>query len=337
MRIHIQNAIHYGKIIEGDFEMTREFSALNFPNTPREGKVHIKIGDKEKGVWINRADITYLDKDADFDSSTAEVIKIAAETTEEKIARINERFKVMDIMTDGIINGTISSLIISAAPGVGKTYGIEMKLEKAEEFEAIQKYEFVKGQCSAIGLFMKLWDNKDEGNVIVFDDADSIFYDDVALNVLKAALDTTKKRIISWNTASTVLENADIPNRFEFNGTVVFISNLNFDEIVAKGKRLAPHISALLSRCIYLDLGVHTAEEILIRINDVVLNSGMVDDLGLTDENKKELVDWININASKLRSLSLRTVLQVANFIRTSSDGWKRIAEVTLFKPVRFN
>lgn len=112
---------------------------------------------------------------------------------------------------------------------------------------------------------------------------------------------------------------------------------MNFDEIVAKGKRLAPHISALLSRCIYLDLGVHTAEEILIRINDVVLNSGMADDLGLTDENKKELIDWINVNASKLRSLSLRTVLQVADFIRISSEGWRQIAEVTLFKPVRFN
>ncbi|MDD3263415.1 MAG: ATP-binding protein [Candidatus Nanoarchaeia archaeon] len=345
MRVYIKEGVSYGQVINGEFEVVRDFVETRFipnGNSDKDGKIFVNINGKSKGIWVNMTDFHYTDREAvnnnnNTDSSnieeTADIVNTKKETPSEMIERISSRFNVMNIMTDGIIYNSIKSLIISAAPGVGKTYGVETKLEKAHEDGIIQKYTFIKGQCSPIGLYMSLWEHKDEGNVLVFDDADSVFYDDVALNILKAALDSGLKRVISWNTVSKALEEADIPNRFEFNGTVVFISNLNFDKMISKGNKLAPHLSALVSRSIYLDLGVHEAEEILIRINHVIMNTDMIDNLNLEPEQISEMVDWINDNATKLRSLSLRTVLQVANFIKTSSSGWKEIAKVTLFKP----
>ena len=83
---------------------------------------------------------------------------------------------------------------------------------------------------SAIGLYTKLYEYSDKGNVVVFDDCDSVLLDDLALNILKAALDTSKKRRISWNTDSTYLRKEGIPDSFEFNAGAIFITNIKFEK-----------------------------------------------------------------------------------------------------------
>ncbi len=84
---------------------------------------------------------------------------------------------------------------------------------------------------SAIGLYSKLYEFSDSKNILVFDDCDSILLDDVALNLLKGALDSGKKRVISWLSESSALRREGIPDRFEFKGSVIFITNLKFDKM----------------------------------------------------------------------------------------------------------
>ena len=134
------------------------------------------------------------------------------EPEEQAMARIRERFDILTEMTEATQEGTVRAMIVSGPPGVGKSYGVEEQLNKTNIFNKIAdeqpKFEVVRGSMSALGLYQKLYKYSNKGNILVLDDCDSILFDDVALNILKAALDSSKRRHISWNTESRVLANA---------------------------------------------------------------------------------------------------------------------------------
>jgi hypothetical protein len=164
----------------------------------------------------------------------------------------------------------------------------------------------------------------------VFDDCDSVLLDDLSLNILKAALDTSKKRMIHWNTDSRLLRSEGVPNSFEFKGGAIFITNINFANI--KSKKLQDHLAALESRCHYIDLTVHGEREKMLRIRQIV-GDGMLNEYEFTAEKNSELIEFIDQNKKRLRELSLRTVLKTADLMRTfKGDKWKRVAEVSLMK-----
>ena len=128
------------------------------------------------------------------------------ETDEETIERLRERFDMLEDMTKATKKGDVRAMIVSGPPGVGKSHGVEKVLGKHDLIATLgekpPKYEVVKGAMSAIGLYCKLYKMADKDNVIVFDDCDSIFSDELSLNILKAALDSKKTRRIHWNTDS---------------------------------------------------------------------------------------------------------------------------------------
>jgi hypothetical protein len=183
---------------------------------------------------------------------------------------------------------------------------------------------------SAIGLYSKLYEYSDKKSILVFDDCDSVLLDDLSLNILKAALDTSKKRMIHWNTDSRILRSEGVPNSFEFKGGAIFITNIKFDHI--KSKKLKDHLEALESRCHYLDLSIDTEREKLLRIRQVVRDCGMLDSYDLSDEAKAEVVDFIEINAKRMRELSLRMVLKVADLRVSLPAKWQAVATVTCMR-----
>jgi hypothetical protein len=182
---------------------------------------------------------------------------------------------------------------------------------------------------SAIGLYSKLYEFSGEKNVIVFDDCDSVLLDDVALNILKAALDSSKKRTISWNTDSNMLRREGVPDRFEFRGGAIFITNIKFENV--RSKKLQDHLAALESRCHYIDLQMDTDREKVLRIEQIV-KDGMLDTYEFEDVQKDEVVEFIKDNRSKLRELSLRTVLKVADLRKSFPTNWQNMATVTVMK-----
>ena len=104
-----------------------------------------------------------------------------------RTAQIQERFDILDEMTGACKSGTVRAMIVSGPAGVGKSYGITSQLQKSSMFENLKgelKWEVVKGATSAIGLYKKLWNYSDAGNVLVFDDCDAVLYDDLSLNIL---------------------------------------------------------------------------------------------------------------------------------------------------------
>jgi DNA-binding NarL/FixJ family response regulator len=182
---------------------------------------------------------------------------------------------------------------------------------------------------SAIGLYSKLYELSAEKNVIVFDDCDSVLLDDLSLNILKAALDTSKKRTISWNTDSSMLRREGVPDRFEFKGGAIFITNIKFENV--RSKKLQDHLAALESRCHYIDLQMDTDREKVLRIKQIVAD-GMLDSYEFEDIQKDEVVEFVDGNRSRLRELSLRTVLKVADLRKSFPSNWKAMADVTVMK-----
>ncbi len=254
----------------------------------------------------------------------------------EIIERLRNRFEILDDMTRAVKKGDVRAMIVTGPPGVGKSFGVEKVLSKHDVFadvaqnEKLKKYEVVKGAMSAIGLYKKLYEYSDKKCILVFDDCDSVLLDDLSLNILKAALDSSKKRTIHWNTDSRLLRQEGVPNSFEFKGGCVFITNIKFDNV--KSKKLRDHLEALESRCHYLDLTIDTEREKVLRIRQVVTECGMLDDYEFTEEAKQELIEFVDVNKKKLRELSLRTVLKIADLRKSMPDRWRAVAEVTCMR-----
>jgi hypothetical protein len=260
---------------------------------------------------------------------------VAAETDDEIIARLAERFEILDEMTKAVKSGDVRAMIVSGPPGVGKSHGVEAVLERADIFGKIAgwkpKYEIVKGTMSSIGLYAKLYQYSDEKSVIVFDDCDTVLMEDLSLNILKAALDSSKRRFISWNTDSRLLRSEGIPDRFEFKGAAIFITNIKFDQV--KSKRLREHLNALESRCHYIDLQMDTTREKILRIKQIVA-AGMLDDYEFTEDEVAEIVSFIVDNKDKLRELSLRMVLKIGDLRKSFPQSWQSMARTTCMRRI---
>lgn len=291
------------------------------------------------GTMPGRGVIRILVERNDFEmagnmNETPATVSLVQETDEEIMERIGERFDILDEMTAATVDGGVRAMIVVGPPGVGKSFGVEKELNKSGLLDEIagrrKKYEIVKGAMTSIGLYAKLYEYSEEGSVLVFDDCDSILLDDVSLNVLKAALDSSKKRTISWNADSRLLRHEGIPNKFDFKGAVIFITNLKFDNV--KSAKLKDHLDALMSRCHYLDLTIDTLRDKLLRIKQIARTGQLFPAYGLSQAQEDEIINFMIDNAAKLREISLRMAIKLADLRRLSEMRWKSIAANTCMK-----
>lgn len=248
------------------------------------------------------------------------------ETDEQIEQRIKARIGVFESLVDDVIRGDMRGLAVSGPPGMGKSFPVEQKLK-----ESGAEYQIIKGHASAKGLYETLYQYSDEGCILVLDDADSIFGDEKALNLLKSALDTTEERVLSWVTGSafgqsTDDDERDVPTKFVFNGSIIFITNLDFDGMIEKQNRIAKHLEAIMSRTPYIDLCIKSRKDCLVRVKQVIRETSMIE-----PEYRHDTVTFLEQNIAQLRELSLRTALKVAMY-RKSNSNWYDIAKITCCK-----
>lgn len=278
-------------------------------------------------------DLDFVSEAEYLDSLTVAPVTDTA-TEEHRMAEIAERFELLDDMTKAVLNGDIRAMIVAGPPGVGKSFGIENQLERANLFDQISgnrvKSEMIKGTASALGLYKALYKYSDERSVVVFDDCDSILLDEVCLNLLKGALDSGKKRRISWLADSHMLRREGIPDQFDFKGGVIFITNLKFDKL--KSQKTKDHLDAIQSRCHYLDLTLDTQRDKILRIKQIARTGELFADYNFGQIEQDEIIEFMEKNQNRLRELSLRMAIKIADLRKSFPMKWQVMASTTCMK-----
>ena len=153
---------------------------------------------------------------------------------------INERFGFLSDMVTMLARGDQASVVVTGPGGLGKSHTVTNALVKTgftdtstlEEGSVVNKekaFNVIKGYSTPKGLYRTLYENRE--GVVVFDDCDSVLKDPVSVNLLKAALDSYDRRIISWRAD---FRDEELPNSFEFKGRVVFISNMDSGKLCSE-------------------------------------------------------------------------------------------------------
>lgn len=230
-------------------------------------------------------------------------------------------FKAIELYTIQVARGKSNSLIVSGMAGVGKTSVVVDTLTSIGMVKDVHYYKST-GTITTAGLFEVLFKNRNR--LIIFDDCDAVLKDADSVNLLKGALDTYPVRELSKITKgntfdSTGMSDAEIqstydekdgrllPNRFEFSGQVIFISNLPEDKFD----------DAILSRSLHVDVHL-TKEEVISRMRSILRRISPEVDMEVKEEALEYLV-YVTENFPVKFDLNLRTLIHSVN-LRIGND-----------------
>lgn len=239
---------------------------------------------------------------------------------------INERFGFVSDMVTMLARGDQASVVVTGPGGLGKSFTVTKALADigmtdvslVDDFavgstlNTKKSFRVIKGYSTPKGLYRTLYENRE--GVIVFDDCDSVLKDPTSLNLLKGALDSYSRRIISWRAD---MRDEELPTSFEFKGRVVFISNLSSTQID----------QAIITRSMAVDLTM-TSDQKVERMRHL-LDSGEF----MPEFDKVHKVDAMNLIDSlkdKVKELSLRTLIQVTKIRKSAGSNWRNLAEYTI-------
>jgi hypothetical protein len=227
-------------------------------------------------------------------------------------------------MVNMVAHGDQASVIICGPGGLGKSHTVMTALkergfaditlvdEDEEVSNAKKAYTVIKGYSTAKGLYRALYENKD--GVLVFDDCDSVLKDPVSVSLLKSALDSYSRRIITWRAD---FKDDELPNSFLFKGRVVFISNMSSQAMD----------QAIITRSLCVDLSM-TTEQKVERMQHLIGNADFMPEYEV--RHKQEAMQLIASVQAQVKELSLRTLIQCTKIRKSNSRNWAELAEYAI-------
>lgn len=252
----------------------------------------------------------------------------------EIVTDIEDRFVVLRDFLRG--TDEITSLIASGSAGVGKSWTAEEILDSVRLKRPDFLFKIVKGTISAFDLYELAYNYRHAGNVIVLDDADRIFDDEPGLNILKSLLDTSAIRRVCWMTDHSRFKGDDaIPKEFEYNGSMVFLTNQDFQWYIDHGVgKHVDHMKAFMSRSIYLDLKMHTRKEVALWVSHVIGTNKVLQLQvgGITAAEEQMLLEWVMKNYENVRELSIRTVINLGKTFKRNKKDWEKTANILFIR-----
>lgn len=266
----------------------------------------------------NKAHMDYVIKKAMGDTVVSPV--------KESRFSINQRFGFVADMVQMLVKGDQASVVVSGPGGLGKSHTVTKALNDAGlrditlldeiaaggRIDTSKSYRVLKGYSTPKGLYRTLFENRE--GVIVFDDCDSVLKDPVSLNLLKGALDSYSRRVISWRAD---MRDEELPQQFEFKGRVVFISNLSSDSID----------QAIITRSMAVDLSM-TSKQKVERMHYLVSLPEFMPEYGTTE--KRDALSLIDKMQDSVKELSLRTLIQTTKIRKSAGVKWRDLAEYTI-------
>ena len=299
--------------------MTASYSTVNFD--AKSGNYFAKVGSKT----IKSYSKPYVERKLRAMVGDIEKAEVAANEKQNRFD-INTRFGFVEKLVNMVATGVQPSAVITGEGGLGKTFTVTQTLEKngfkdisdLADFQVgtiLQKskcYTMVKGYSTAKGLYRTLFENNN--SVIVFDDCDAVLKDPVALNLLKGALDSYGRRIISWNAD---MRDEDLPRSFNFEGRVIFISNMDQDRID----------QAIRSRSMMIDLSMGLDQKIE-RMEYIATSADFLPEYD--KKIKGDAMELVKTLKTEAKEISLRTLISVCKIRAANPVDYKDLATYML-------
>lgn len=234
--------------------------------------------------------------------------------------------------------GGRNALLIYGSGGMGKTY-VTLETLKGMGLTKGSGYNIIKGKVTTASLYKTLFMYRN-GDLLIFDDADSIWGDKDAANILKAALDNYDEREISWYSnltqnisklpdedkedyyrkvddeiASGEQQKLKYPASFPYTGKIIFISNLPYEKFD----------NAVMTRAAKIDMTL-TQDQIFQRMLSILDNVG---DKSVPRDAKEMILDKLKAkNASGvLNGVSMRTYVAAEDLYKTGLPNWEDLIE----------
>ena len=229
----------------------------------------------------------------------------------------------VETFIEKISQGSLRSLIINGPPGVGKTFSVESYLKK----HASRKYKMIAGHMSTLSLYGNLYHYREAGNVLVLDDIDSVLSKIEGVNILKAAMDTKPSRRIYWESSSSLLNKLNMPTGFDFQGSVILISNISFGK---SGGKLGAHLEALKDRSYTLTIANNSSESLFKQLCFMVMKKDLLSSFLLSAKQTHDILKYVDDNMEFLPKISLRLAIKLAQLVKDSPDNWYQMANTGL-------
>ena len=350
----LNNGVYRNKPVRGDI-----FQLVRGLHKGSGGKTCIRVNGMETAGYPNKDFAIFVPGAEAFTVAEKPIAQGDNRTDNEIREHISTVFEFLEILVEGTASGKVRSTIISGGAGVGKSYGTEKILRESSIYDRLAwdedgndeedqrrtevvkgekkfqpKYSILKGATSPVILFATLHRYSNPGEVLVLDDCDSIFSDVDSLNILKAALDTGDRRVLTYSKDSHILKEKGVPTKFEYKGSVIFITNVDFENFCENrpSSSLTPHLKALMSRTHYLDIGLHSHRERLVQIKLVQDESGFLYNHGCDRQAAEEVIDFMSQNSHKLREVSLRSAISIAEKRALSPNKWRKMVQMMEFR-----
>jgi hypothetical protein len=237
----------------------------------------------------------------------------------EDYSELERSYSSVESFIEKISKGSLRSLIINGPPGVGKTFSVESFLKK----HASKKYKLIAGHMSTLSLYGNLYYYREPGNVLVLDDIDSVMSKIEGVNILKAAMDTKPSRRINWESSSALLSKINVPTGFDFEGSVVLISNVGFG---STGGKIGAHLDALKDRSFSLTIANNSRESLFKQLCFMVMKKNLLSSFSLSAKQIQDILMYVENNIESLPKISLRLAIKLAQLVKESPDNWFQMA-----------
>jgi predicted transcriptional regulator len=251
---------------------------------------------------------------------------VKSSIVEPEYSDVDTIFEDIATYSNMVISGFKKALLITGMSGMGKTFTVQEEISN-NDFKKDNDYAYIKGKITPQGLYTTLYLNRDR--LTIFDDSDSVWDNQDSVNILKHALDTNDDRSINWISSKeiknplydskdeTCIESPTIPTQFDYDGSIIFISNKFKYE-------LDP---AFLTRTLKVDLNL-TLEDTLNRIEYLLPSIGKNKETSLADKKKalEYMKDIIEEHGVSKLDISLRSYIDVLDMMLHGSTNWKRLA-----------
>jgi hypothetical protein len=257
------------------------------------------------------------------------------------VQEVIENFQTVELMSKIFTSTETPSatrgLLISGDAGMGKTY---YTMEGLYQGTHESNIEYVKGSSiSAAAMYVKLYLCREQGKVLVLDDVDLIHKSVGELmtivDLLKGATEMTSgERIIGWERVTQVglFKELGIPSSFDFQGSVVWITNDKIEDIA---KKLKGHWPAISSRFTQIPIRLEDYQKLqyslyLVEEEGMLTHRCQVKEGGYSEDIVQMTLEYVRDNYRVLKEVSPRNFIKIADTIETYPNHWKMLCDNSL-------